>query len=143
MAEKGELKTVRQVFDELKSHGRAFDTLRGHKSKFVVPMKEQYCVEVKGFIEQLGNKAKFLWEQTGGKNPDPADPWLIAVAAHYGYTLVTNESPIKTTRIPAACKIEGINCKCISGPHFLIEANIVTEIKPEHISVTAFFGEGA
>jgi hypothetical protein len=143
MAEKGELKTVRQVFDELKSHGKAFDALRSHKLKFVIPTKEQYCAEVKRLIEEIGNKAGFLWEQTGGKNPDPADPWLIAVAVHYGYTVVTNESAAKNTRIPAACKIDGIKCRCISGPHFLFEAKIVTEIKPEQISVAAFFDEGS
>ena len=97
MAGKGELKTVRQVFDELKSHKKAFEALRAHRSKFVIPIKEQYSAEVKKYIEELGNKAAFLWEQTGGKNPDPADPWLIAVAAHYGYTVVTNESQAKTT----------------------------------------------
>lgn len=144
MAERGELKTVRQVFDELKSCEEAFHVLRSHRSKFVIPTKEQYCPGVKKLIEELGNKAGFLWVQTGGKNPDPADPWLIAVAAHYGYTLVTNESQAKQYRIPAACKkLEGTVCKCISGPHFLIEAKIVTEIKPEHISVAAFFDEGA
>jgi len=143
MAEKGELKTVRQVFDELESHGSAFKALSNHKAKFLVPLKDQYCEGVQKLIEELGNKAQYLWEQTGGKNPDPADPWLIAVATHYGYTVVTNESQISQTRIPAACKIEGIGCKCISGPHFLVEAAIVTEIKPEHISVAAFFAEGS
>jgi hypothetical protein len=141
MAEKGELKTVRQVFDELKSHGKPFEALRTHRAKFVIPTKEQYCAEVQKYIEEVGNKAQFLYEQTGGKNPDPADPWLIAVAVHFGYTLVTNESQTKATRIPAACKIDGIKCRCISGPHFLFEARIVTELRPEQISVAAFFDE--
>jgi hypothetical protein len=90
----------------------------------------------------LGNLAPYLADATGGKNPDPADPWIVAVAAANGYTVVTNESPRSPMRIPAACRLPTVNCRCIRGPHFLIEVGLVTEIKPEHIDPTFFFEEG-
>jgi hypothetical protein len=78
----------------------------------------------------------------GGKNPDPADPWIVAVATKYGYTVVTNESPRSTMRIPAACRLPKMGCRCIRGPHFLHEVGLVKEIKPEHIDPASFFNEG-
>jgi hypothetical protein len=90
----------------------------------------------------LGNEAEYLWSQTGGKNPDPADPWIVAVATKSGYTVVTNESPKSPVRIPAACRHPKMGCRCIRGPHFLVEVGLVTEIKPEHIDPAYFFEEG-
>jgi hypothetical protein len=90
----------------------------------------------------LGNNASYLWEQTGGRNPDPADPWIVAVAATYGHTVVTNESPRSPARIPAACKLPAIGCRCIRGPHFLLEVGIVTEIKYEFVDPAFFFEHG-
>lgn len=141
MAAQGDLRTVRQVFDELEWHNACYQRLLPHKSKLVVKAEEQYCAEVQSRIEVLGNKAKYLWEQTGGRNPDPADPWLISVASAHKYTLVTNEGQAKATRIPAACKIPETWCRCISGPHFLHEVGIVKTINPAHISVEAFFND--
>jgi predicted nucleic acid-binding protein len=141
MAAQGDLKTVRQVFDELGGHGPQYKLLGPHKNKFIIPAEEQYSAEVQKRIEILGAKAKYLWVQTGGKNPDPADPWLVAVASARKYTLVTNERQISTARIPAACKIPETQCRCITGPHFLHEVGIVTTINPAHISVSAFFDD--
>jgi hypothetical protein len=90
----------------------------------------------------LGNEAEYLWSQTGGKNPDPADPWIVAVATKSGYTVVTNESPKSPVRIPAACRHPKMGCRRIRGPHFLVEVGLVTEIKPEHIDPAYFFEEG-
>jgi Domain of unknown function (DUF4411) len=44
----------------------------------------------------------------GGKNPDPADPWLIAVAAAHGYVVVTDENQDSPRKIPAACRLPKI-----------------------------------
>jgi len=139
LADVGVAKTVRQVFDELKKHAPAFKILSPHKAKFVISLADQYCPEVSEHIETLGNGASYLWPQTGSKNPDPADPWLIAVAVHHSYTVVTNESSLKTKSIPAASKLFGARCRCISGPHFLHEVGLVTQLKPEHISAALFF----
>jgi predicted nucleic acid-binding protein len=136
------LRTVRQTFDELKQFGSVNAILKAHREQFQIEVEEQFNEDVSKLIEILGNEAPYLWEQTGGKNPDPADPWIVAVAAHYGYTVVTNESPRSTMRIPAACRLPKIGCRCIRGPHFLHEVGLVKEIKPEHIDPAAFFSEG-
>ena len=72
------------------------------------------------------DNAPFLFQQVGGKNPDPADPWLIAVAKVHGYTVVTNEKATSTSRIPAACRMTAIDCPCINGAHFLLETGLST-----------------
>jgi len=142
MAKAKRLRTVRQTFDELKRHVRQYELLQPHRDLFQIPADDQFHEDVGALIEILGNQAPYLWEQTGGKNPDPADPWIIAAAAKFGYTVVTNESPRSSTRIPAACKLAKIGCRCIRGPHFLHEVGLVKEIKPEHIEPAAFFNEG-
>jgi predicted nucleic acid-binding protein len=142
LAHAKKLRTVRQTFDELKRFGSVNDILKAHRDAFQITAAEQFHEDVSTLIEILGNEAPYLWEQTGGRNPDPADPWIVAVAAKYGYTVVTNERPRSTMRIPAACKIPKIGCRCIRGPHFLHEIGIVTEIKPEHIDPADFFNEG-
>lgn len=142
MAETGTVKTIRQVFGELKKHTEAYKVLKPHEKKFVLPIEAQYNTLVQEKLEIVKNKAGHLWQAIGGKNPDPADPWLVAVSSAYGYNLVTNENQLSTMKIPAACKIPDLICRCISGPHFLIEVGIVQEIKPEHISPHSFFGIG-
>jgi hypothetical protein len=142
MAGNGKVRTVRQTFDELKRFNPQHEILKAHRDKFQIPTDEQFCEKVAGFIEILGNEASYLNEAVGGKNPDPADPWIIAVAASYGHTVVTNESPRSTMRIPAACRLSKIKCRCIRGPHFLHEVGLVKEIKPEHIDPAYFFEEG-
>lgn len=142
MAEAKVLRTVRQTFDELKRFGSVNEILKPHRDLFQISADDQFHADVSALIEILGNKAPYLWEQTGGKNPDPADPWIVAVAAKYKYTVVTNESPRSTMRIPAACRLPEIGCRCIRGPHFLHEVGLVKEIKPEHIDPASFFNEG-
>lgn len=139
MAAGGDLKTVRQVFDELETFGQYYKFLLANKSKFLVPVEEQYCAAVQERIEILKKKASWLYEQTGSKNP--ADPWLVAVASAYKYVTVTNESKESPKRIPAACQIPETRCRCISGPHFLYEVGLVKQINPAHISTSAFFAD--
>jgi putative component of toxin-antitoxin plasmid stabilization module len=139
MATDGDLKTVRQVFDELETFGEGYKFLFGHKSKFLIPVEEQYCVAVQEKFEVLKKKADYLYEQTGSKNA--ADPWLVAVASTYKYVLVTNERRESPRRIPAACQIPETTCRCISGAHFLYEVGLVEQINPAHISTSAFFAD--
>lgn len=144
MAHRGRLKTVRQTFDEIKNYDPPFAILKDHREKFQITAEQQFDPRVSAYIDWLGDNALQLWEQTGGKNPDPADPWIVAVGATYGYTVVTNESPRSPVKIPAACRMPHINCRCIRGPHFLLEVGIVTQaqIKPEFIDPAAFFQKG-
>jgi len=142
LAGKGRLVTVRQTFDELKKFGTVFDLLKGERNKFQIPAERQFTEQISRIIDRLGSEAPYLYEATGGKNPDPADPWIVAVATAYGYTVVTNERPRSTMRIPAACRLPSIGCRCIRGPHFLHEVGLVKEIKPEHIDPASFFAEG-
>ena len=142
LAEAGTVKSVRQALDEVKKFDPPYGIIKPYRDKFQVATEEQYCPDVSSRIEYLGKNADYLWVQTGGKNPDPADPWLIAVASFYKYTLVTNESPRKLKRIPAACKLTGTSCRCIRGPHFLLEIGLVEKAEPEHIDPEGFFSGG-
>lgn len=139
----GNVKTVRQVLGELKRFGPQYRILSPHIRDFIVDPNLQYCRDVKDRIQFLGENAHYLWEQTGYKNPDPADPWLVAVAAAHNYTVVTNERQRSQKTIPAACRMPDTKCRCIHGPHFLVEVGLVTEIDPATISTSAFFEEGA
>lgn len=140
LAELGTLKTVHQVFGELKKHKVPYEELAPHEKHFVLSASFQFCEEVQEKLDLVGKHASYLWSKTGGKNPDPADPWLVAVASALGYTLVTNENPLSPAKIPSACKHPEIGAACISGAHFLVSAGIVTMVKPEHLSTSLFFG---
>jgi hypothetical protein len=139
LARSKRVRTVRQVFDELQKHPIPYGILKDHRELFQIPTVEQHYLPVGDLIEILGNEMPDFWEQTGGRNPDPADPWLVAVGAAYEYTVVTNEKQRSSIKIPAACRLPKINCRCISGPHFLFEVQLVTDIRPEHISPADFF----
>jgi len=137
----GRVKTVRQVASgELKKWKEAYAALHPHHANFELATEQQYCAEVKALLDIVNELVPDLYEPFGTKNPDPADPWLVAVAKHHGFTLVTDENPNSRTKIPMACDYPALKCRCISGPHFLLETGIVQEYKPEHISVHAFYG---
>jgi hypothetical protein len=138
MARDGDLKTVRQVFDELETFGQFYQFLLKQKKHFLLSIDEQYSVKVQRQIEVVRKKANYLYEQTG--SGDPADPWLVAASSHK-FVLVTNEKQESQTRIPAACRITELRCRCISGFHFLYEVGIVKTINPKHVSTAAFFAD--
>ncbi len=139
LAKLARAKTIRQVFGELRKWPVSLGMLKPYRSIIEIESKYEFTTEMQEIMEEIGNKAKWLWEQTGTGNPDPADPWLIGIAKTLGYTVVTNEGQRREKRIPAACRFPTINCRCITGPHFLVEVNIVKEIKPEWIDTDAFF----
>jgi len=140
LAQSGQLKTVRQVFKEMTNDDILKTQILPSKALLQISTAEQYVEGVASKITLLEKEASYLWSVTGGSIKDPADPWLIAVAATYDYCLVTNESRRKETRIPAACNIVGTQCRCISGPHFLYETGIISEFDPSHIDPNSFFG---
>ncbi len=140
LAQGGEIKTVRQVFTEMGPDSVLKEEIFPIKKVLLISKEEQYVSEVSERITLLHEEAPHLWGATGGSTKDPADPWLIAVAATYGYCLVTNEKQRSSRRIPAACKIIGTECECISGPHFLYKTKIVSTFDPAHIDPHAFFG---
>jgi hypothetical protein len=139
LAKAGYVKTVRQVFKEMKHDPILKTEILPHKKLLEIKTEDQYCAEVAAKITLISDQAAHLWPQTGGTTSDPADPWLIAVASHYGYCLVTNENKRSTKKIPAACKIPGATCECISGPHFFYATGIVTAFDPAHIFPADFF----
>jgi hypothetical protein len=127
--------SVRQVLDgELKKFATPHEIFYPLRGQMLI---EQYLPEIGQLIERLGNEFAWLWEQTGGKNPDAADPWLAACGAHYGYTVVADEGTESPKKLPAACRL--IGARCIHGPHLLVECRIVREIRPEDISTSAFY----
>jgi hypothetical protein len=139
----GKVKTVRQISSgELKKWNEAYAAMHPHNADFEIEHALQYADEVSLLIEKVNDLVPDLYERFGGKNPDPADPWLIAVAKVYGFTLVTDENQNSRKRIPMACDFPELKCRCISGPHFLLETGIVQEYKPEHINVHRFYGLG-
>src|SRR4051812_17304810 len=119
MAKAGTVKTVRQVIGELKKHVEAHKIIKPHERNFTLAIEVQYSALVRSKLDFVKREAGYLWQQTGSKNADPADPWLVAVAAAHGYIIVTDENQNSPQRIPAACKVPNLSCRCISGPHFL------------------------
>ena len=130
---------MRQVFGELRRFAEAHSALKAVQGKFEIEAKLQFCDQVSEVMDLVTDLAPGLFEQFGGKNPDPADPWLIAVAKVHGFTLVTDEGRNSPKRIPMTCDLDELKCRCINGPHFLVETGIVPEINPAHIDVHAFY----
>ncbi|MFN3585632.1 DUF4411 family protein [Phenylobacterium sp.] len=119
----GHLKTVEQVFDELRRWPEVVARFRPVKRAMLVA--SQYSPEVQDWVGRISEDFDFLFDLTGSKNPDPADPWLIACAKVYGYTLVTDERPASTKKIPFVCRQQGVDVRCINGPTLLQELGYV------------------
>lgn len=75
----------------------------------------QHHPDVVEWAGRIADDFEFLFDLTGSKNPDPADPWLIACAKVYGYTLVTDERQSSTKKIPFVCRQQGLDVRCIGG----------------------------
>jgi len=112
LVHRGELSTVEQVFDELRRWSDIQSIFQPLKKIMLV---EQYVSEAMAHVGFISENFDFLFDLTGAKNPDPADPWLIGCAKHYGYTLVTDERKASTKRIPYVCRQQGVDAPCISG----------------------------
>lgn len=114
----GTVRTVSQVFDELKRFAKPYEEWRPLKKKMVI---RQDLSEIYAIAGLIAEDFPFLFDQTGNKNRDPADPWLIACAKHYGYTLVTGERQNSSVRIPYVCRQQGINVNCLGPTDFMTE----------------------
>ena len=117
----GTVQTVDQVFDELKRWPDIRDRFLPHKNVMVVA--DQYANEEvfseAGFISENYD----LFDDFHGSNPDPADPWLIAVGKVHNMTVVSDENPRSPKKIPQVSIARG--AQCISGPEFLELVGIV------------------
>lgn len=115
----GDLFTVEQVFDEMKRWPDICAKFQPVKKAMCV---EQYIPEVLAQVGYISEQFDFLYDLTGSRNPDPADPWLIGCAKHYGFTLVTDERPESTKKIPYVCRQQSVNVHCISGTELVWKA---------------------
>ena len=80
---------------------------------------DQYHADVLSFVGFISETFDFLYDLSGSRNPDPADPWLIACAKVFGHTLVTDERQLSTKKIPFVCRQQGVDVECINGNTFL------------------------
>jgi Domain of unknown function (DUF4411) len=115
------LKTVEQVYDEL----RRWPLIRGQfkpiKKQFLI---DQYTPEIAAVVGQIAEDFDFLFDLTGIRNPDSADPWLIAAGKVLGWTVITDERKTSTKRIPYVCRQQNLQVRCIDGPEFFKEMGI-------------------
>lgn len=117
----GTLKTVEQVYDELRRWPHLQSQFTPIKKQFLA---EQYTPEIAAVVGQIADDFPFLFDLTGTRNPDPADPWLIAVGRIMGWTVITDERKTSTRRIPYVCRQQSVNVRCINGPEFFAEVGI-------------------
>lgn len=80
---------------------------------------DQYHADVMRFVGYISDNFESLYDLSGAKNPDPADPWLVACAKVFGYTLVTDERQTSVKKIPYVCRQQGIDVECINGDTLL------------------------
>ena len=74
---------------------------------------------------QIAEDFSFLFDLTGSRNPDPADPWLIAAGKILGWTVITDERKTSTKKIPYVCRQQSLQVRCISGQEFFAEVGIL------------------
>lgn len=80
---------------------------------------DQWHPDVLSFVGYISDSFEFLYDLSGEKNPDPADPWLIGCASVFGHVLVTDERPNSPKKIPFVCRQQNIGVNCINGPEML------------------------
>lgn len=112
LAGNARLKLITQVKAELtRWNPEALNRLkiyRGHRAPSRTPdLVRHYQTVMSQFPRLIERYPRF----------DPADPWIIAMARKYGYTIVTEETPVaqkarppRKTPIPDVCQAMGIPC---------------------------------
>jgi hypothetical protein len=118
----GILKTVEQVYDELRRWPHIQNEFKPIKKQFLC---NQYTPEIAAVAGQIADDFDFLFDLTGVRNPDPADPWLIAAGKVLGWTVITDERKTSTKRTPYVCRQQRLQVRCISGPDFFQEVGIL------------------
>jgi hypothetical protein len=116
------LKTVEQVYDELRRWPDIRAEFTPIKRQFLIA---QYTTEISQLAGQIADDFDFLFDQSGSRNPDPADAWLIAAGKVLGWTVITDERKTSTKRIPYVCRQQSLNVRCIDGPEFFREVGII------------------
>jgi pentatricopeptide repeat protein len=109
LAKRGRLRVAEQVFDEMEK-GEEDDLER------LQALDERCIVRI---TPELGIRAGRIASRFQGmskprKNPDKADPWVIAAAMEMNLTVVTEERP-GSKSIPTACKNLGVDCIDLRG----------------------------
>ena len=122
LCQSSEIVTVSQVFDEMKRWPDIWELFRPHRKSMKV---NQYHPDVLTLVGYISDSFESLYDLTGVKNPDPADPWLIACAKIFDYTLVTDERVNSTKKIPYVCRQQSILVPCINGNAMLQEIGIL------------------
>ena len=74
MVSSGEIRTVEQVFDELRRWPDIKENFLPFKKVMLV---NQYIPEILSHVGYISENFDFIFDLIGPKNPDPADPWLI------------------------------------------------------------------
>lgn len=116
------LKTVEQVYDELRRWPHLQAEFKPIKNEFLVG--DQHATAIASLVGQIAEDFEFLFDQSGSRNPDPADPWLIAAGKVLGWTVITDERKTSTRKIPYVCRQQSILVRCINGPEFFAEVGI-------------------
>lgn len=117
----GTLKTVEQVYDELRRWPHLQKEFKPIKKAFIV---NKNFVEIAAIAGQIAEDFNFLFDLTGTRNPDPADPWLIAAGKVLGWTVIADERKTSTKKIPYVCRQQSLQVRCISGPEFFKEVGL-------------------
>lgn len=117
----GTLRTVEQVYDELRRWPHLQAEFKAIKKQFLI---DQYTPEISALAGQIADDFEFLFDLTGTRNPDPADPWLIAAGKVLGWTVITDERKASTKRIPYVCRQQSLQVRCINGIEFFKEVGI-------------------
>ena len=131
MIREGRLKTVPQVNrvdGELAFLDQAsYDRLKPLRDLFTPPSDPSLDVEAE--VQTLLAKYQMI-EPNITYTRDPADPYLVVYAKHYGCTVVSDETSKTTKRgrrakrdyLPDVCPQEGV--RCITFDQFLTECGI-------------------
>ena len=118
----GQLKTVEQVLDELRRWPELQNRFNARKADFLI--RRQYRPAIAAVAGQISDDFEFLYDLSGTRNPDPADPWLIAAAKVLGFAVVTDERQVSTKKIPYVCRQQSLLVPCISGATYLEQCGI-------------------
>lgn len=91
LASQGCLKTIRMVREELADNDReALERIASHGRKTLAPaVTNRTRAAFRSVVAQFPNVINPDWKR------DPADPWIVAYAETYGYTVITDELPAR------------------------------------------------
>ena len=122
----GNVRTSRKVMDELQSRWKPL--YRKCSGTGLVLRKEfEMIQEVVTLAGTIAADYKLMRKPHMPGNP--ADPWLIALGKHYGYTVVSDERGRNSLgKIPGVCNAEGV--RCIAPHAFASEVGITLRPRP-------------